>query len=247
MRYALLSDIHANHVALEAVMNVLKRHHFHRTIILGDLVGYATGCNESIQILRDLKGKKVFVRGNHDKVAARLESGAYFNITALSAIAWTREHLTEENMSFLKSLPKGPVELSGDLLISHGSPIDEDEYIFTDYDAYRVFMAYPHRIILHGHTHIPVVFSLNEDGLRLTLVRSASFRLKLDPQTRYLINPGSIGQPRDRNPMASFAVLDDKRNTYTMERVPYDVEAARTMILKAGLPHNLANRLREGS
>ncbi|HPR64550.1 MAG TPA: metallophosphoesterase family protein [Thermoanaerobaculia bacterium] len=247
MRYLILSDIHSNIPALNAVLESTRRHYYNRTLILGDLVGYGADCNEVVTAVRLLKGKKQSVRGNHDKVAAGLEHGAYFNITALSAIAWTRRALSAENLTFLKAVPRGPASVSKELLICHGSPMDEDEYLFTDYDAYRVFQAFPQRIILFGHTHIPMVFNLSSEGISITFPRESTFRLKLDPHSRYLINPGSVGQPRDRNPMAAFAILDDKRNSLMIQRVAYPIATAQKSIRDAGLPDVLARRLEEGA
>ena len=246
MRYLILSDIHANHLALRSVLKGVKKLYFHRMIVPGDLVGYGVGCNESIHMIRNTGKKTHYVRGNHDKVVCGLEDGSYFNPVALTAAAWTRNNLTEDHIRFLRDLPPGPVLLKDDILVCHGSPLDEDEYIFTDFDAYRVFQSFPNRIIIFGHTHIPMVFSFDGERLTVTVVRQMNWKLKLDPKSRYLINPGSVGQPRDKIPHASYALLDSKRNTLTIERVPYDVTAMQDQILNAELPPMLARRLREG-
>ena len=137
--------------------------------------------------------------------------------------------------------------MDGAFVICHGSPRDEDAYIFSDYDAYLNFSASDANVCFFGHSHIPSVFTLEPHGIRVDVIRGSHVRLKLKRDSRYLINPGSIGQPRDRNPEASFAFYDSEERVVTFERVPYDVEATREKIRQAGLPGMLGDRLLMGA
>jgi diadenosine tetraphosphatase ApaH/serine/threonine PP2A family protein phosphatase len=193
------------------------------------------------------EGRKLYIRGNHDRVAIGPDNGEGFNNAARQAALWTRDHLSHENMAFLRQLPVGPIATDDGVLVCHGSPFDEDEYVFTEFDAHKIFHAYPHKMILFGHTHLPSFFEISHRGeLAGFLVRQpTSFRL--DPSSRYLINPGSVGQPRDRNPHAAYAVYDENRTTIHFYRVEYDIAKAQEPILDAGLPRILADRLAVGA
>ena len=197
-------------------------------------------------MMRAVRVKKQFIRGNHDRVAAGLEEGAGFNPAAREAAVWTRDHLSGRNRRFLQELPVGPLQ-SGDLLLCHGSPHDEDEYVFTEHHAAQILSAYDAPVILYGHTHLPVIFSMDPQGLVWGSLVRAEGTFRLAEGHRYLINPGSVGQPRDRNPDASFAILDTAKRTVQFMRVPYAVEKTQASILKAGLPRVLADRLSHGA
>jgi diadenosine tetraphosphatase ApaH/serine/threonine PP2A family protein phosphatase len=159
---------------------------------------------------------------------------------------WTRDHLSKPNRRFLEALTVGPIRQDG-IVICHGSPNDEDEYVFTEHHAAQIIVRYDAPIILYGHTHLPVVFTTDERRLVSgTLVRGEA-TFKLDASHRYLINPGSVGQPRDRNPEASCAIFDSDRMTVQFFRVPYDYTKTQYAIIKAGLPRILADRLRYGT
>jgi predicted phosphodiesterase len=140
------------------------------------------------------------IRGNHDKVACGLESGDLFNPVALKAARWTTEKLTPRNRKFLKTLPLGPTTVGGDFTICHGSPRDEDAYIFTDYDAYLNFRELDASVCFFGHSHIPCVFTLEPHGILVELVKEARVRYRLEKGLRYLINPGSIGPAATATP-----------------------------------------------
>lgn len=246
MRALVVSDLHSNAEALRAVMNRVRRKKFDQVICLGDFVGYGAQPNQVLDAMRTMRGRKVYIRGNHDRVVAGVEDGSGFNNAAKYAALWTREHLSAPNRRFLRELPLGPVE-DDKVLLCHGSPHDEDEYVFTESHAAQVFALHEAPIILYGHTHLPVIFSLDGRGrIRGNSVRGDVI-VRLDPERRYLINPGSVGQPRDRNPDASFLMLDSDRMTVQFFRVPYDVEKTQTSILKAGLPRILADRLEYGT
>ena len=247
MRALVVSDLHSNAEALRAVMNKVRRKKFDQVVCLGDFVGYGAQPNQVLDTMRTLKGRKLYIRGNHDRVAAGLDDAEGFNHAAKYAALWTRDHLSAPNRRFLRDLPLGPVYHPSGVLLCHGSPHDEDEYVFNEYHAAQVMAVYDAPIILYGHTHLPVIFSLDERGR----VHGASIRdnvtLRLSKNARYLINPGSVGQPRDRNPEASFAIVDSDKLTVQFFRVPYDVAKTQLSIVKAGLPRILADRLAVGT
>ena len=247
MRYLILSDMHANWDAFEVVLRRARRKRFDAILVLGDLVGYGAAPNQVVEAVRRLSPRPFVVRGNHDKVATGLDPGTNFNQTALAAAQWTTERLTSVNLRYVRELPEGPVEVAEGLAICHGSPLDEDTYVFSDIDAFEIFSAFTTPVTFFGHTHIPSLFSLVGRRLGVTALRGASGRIVLDPEGRYLINPGSIGQPRDRDPRASYMTYDSDRRVVRWYRVPYPIAAAQKRIRKAGLPANLADRLAVGA
>ncbi len=245
-RYLILSDIHANQEALEAVLRAVSRRSYDAVLCMGDLVGYGASPNPVVRRLRQFK-HLVAVRGNHDKVCSGIEDGHNFNTAARQAALWTLKKLRPENRTFLLELPKGPREAAPGLWIAHGSIPEEDAYLFSDFDAYQVFEAHPFRVCFFGHTHFPMAFRHAGTGIELLPVKGDEFELEVDPAFRYLINPGSVGQPRDRNPKASFAEYSPGNGRLVVRRVPYDVASAAARIKRAGLPDNLANRLALGA
>jgi predicted phosphodiesterase len=246
VRILVVSDLHSNAEALRAVFNRVRRKKFDQVVCLGDFVGYGAQPNQVLDTMRTVRAGKLYIRGNHDRVAAGIEDGLGFNHAAKHAALWTRDHLSAPNRHFLQELPCGPVRKDG-YLICHGSPHDEDEYVFNDFHAAQVFAMHDAPVIFYGHTHLPVVFARDDKNrIRGTAIRDEAI-VRLDPALRYLINPGSVGQPRDRNPMASFAMYDSSRHTVQFFRVEYDVEKTQTAILKAGLPRILADRLAHGT
>lgn len=251
MRYLILSDIHANWQALEAVIRHVRRKRFDRVIFLGDAVGYGASPNRVIEWLRGLRPTAVAVRGNHDRVCGGLDGGEYFNSYALQAARWTLDHLDERNLQFLNELPQGPLAVDGGLAICHGSAVDEDSYIFSAADAAQVFRALPHELTLFGHTHVPSLFTLRptDDGAEIEVALLSGRRavVDLEPGCRYLLNPGSVGQPRDRDPRAAYALYDDRHRRVHVYRVGYSAASARRRILQAGLPPVLGDRLLYGA
>jgi predicted phosphodiesterase len=245
MRYLILSDIHANHEALSAVLAHVKRKRWDKAVVLGDVVGYGANPNQAVDLVRRLK-PLVAIRGNHDKVCSGIEDGEMFNRVALQAAMWTRRKLTPSNLRWLQSLPEGPVVVDGVFAVAHGTPIDEDAYIFGEIEALNVFRQTAFPLCFFGHSHFPVVFGLSPDAIQTVLTSPPSFRFRLEPGVRYLINPGSIGQPRDGIPLASFAMFDSGTRTVSVYRLPYQIERAQQKILEAGLPRPLADRLALG-
>lgn len=255
MKYLVLSDIHANLEALEAALAAAGA--YDRALLLGDLVGYGADPNAVIDRVRTLP-VAARIRGNHDKVAAGLESTDGFNYVAREAITWTASALTPENLEWLGALPCGPIAVDAAVEICHGTPFDEDMYVFDDIDALRALRAAQRPLCLYGHTHVPAVFrftSASPPGVTpprqaaLDLIGPASessFTVELDRDCQYLVNCGAVGQPRDGNPAAAFGIVDIDAQTLTITRVGYDVGTAQEKILRAGLPDVLAKRLALG-
>lgn len=246
MRALVVSDLHANAEALRAVMAHVRRKKFDQVVCLGDFVGYGAQPNHVLDVMRTLPRPKLFIRGNHDRVASGLDDANGFNHAAKYAALWTRDHLSPINRNFLRELPQGPMRHEN-VMLCHGSPNDEDEYLFNEYHAQQVLSTHRTPFILYGHTHLPVVFSMDDRGRVGGMGVHDSRVVKLDPKLRYLINPGSVGQPRDRNPAAAFVILDTTKLTVQFFRVSYDVAKTQSSILKAGLPRILADRLAVGT
>jgi diadenosine tetraphosphatase ApaH/serine/threonine PP2A family protein phosphatase len=243
MVYLILSDIHANMEALEAVLAAAGP--YDHVLVLGDLVGYGADPNDVVERVRTLPSA-TFIRGNHDKVATRLASVEHFNYLARFAIQWTAEALTPANFEWLAELPVGPTAVDDIVEICHGAPFDEDAYIFDDLDVRRALAAAIRPLCLFGHTHVPAAFRLAGELYSIGPPRGDRFRLTLDDNARYLVNCGAVGQPRDGDPRAAFALLDTKTRSLTIIRVPYDVASAQARIINAGLPDVLAHRLAIG-
>jgi predicted phosphodiesterase len=240
VRYLVISDIHANLQALEAVLAHATPIGYDAVLCLGDLVGY--GADPSAVIHRTLALEPVgLIRGNHDKVCAGLEEPTLFNEVAKRSVAWTRRTLSAEETRLLVGLRTGPQRIADDVLICHGSPMDEDQYIFESAEAGLAMQAAEARLCLFGHTHVPAVFATADhpvtgtrDGFQLPSAGPA------------LINVGSVGQPRDGDPRAAYGILDADRHTIQLHRVAYDVKGAQRRIVEAGLPEWLAVRLERG-
>lgn len=249
MRALLLSDIHSN---LEALTAVLAAAPAYDTVWnLGDVVGYGANPNEVIDRVRQLGD--IVVRGNHDRACSGLSDVSDFNPIAARAARWTGAILTEEHTRWLRGLAAGPIHPDGPTVSCvHGSPLDEDQYLLTVRDAWRPLRQVETRINFFGHTHVQGGFATNgEEWFRLTPQfasrdQTEFYELRLRDGARYMLNPGSVGQPRDGDWRAAFALYDDEARTVTYYRVPYDVRLAQMRILSAGLPDRLAIRLREG-
>ena len=246
MRALVVSDLHSNAEALRAVLNRVRRKKFDTVICLGDFVGYGAQPNQVLDTMRQLRGRKIYIRGNHDRVASGLDDANGFNHAAKTAALWTRDHLSPPNRRFLRDLTHGPT-LAGGVLLCHGSPYDEDEYVFNVHHAAQVLALYEAPFILFGHTHLPAVFSIDQDRCVKGFAVRSDATVRLEPNERYLINPGSVGQPRDRNPFASCILFDTEKRSVRFLRVEYDIDKAQASILKAGLPDVLAQRLRYGT
>ena len=187
------------------------------------------------------------VRGNHDKVASGLELAEGFNAVAKSAAHWTFETLTPEKRAWLAALPVGPAVVDDLIEICHGSPFDEDAYIFDELDVMRALKVSTRPLCLFGHTHYPATFKLTGDSFE-SAGRSLETEviLDLEPGSKYLMNPGSVGQPRDGDPRAAYAIVDETDRHVELIRLPYAVEDAQAKVISAGLPEILAQRLSFG-
>jgi len=249
LRILVLSDIHGNLEALEACLEAAPPHD--RVFNLGDIVGYGANPNETLERARGLGG--IFVRGNHDKACSGLSNLAGFNPIAGLAARWTRQTLTPENLDYLRGLPQGPVAAMENVECVHGSARDEDEYVMMSRDALSLLQESTVPVTFFGHTHIQCAFILESKGRFqgvLPAYPSSSgeqqIEVRLKAEARYLINPGSIGQPRDGDPRAAFLLYDADESFITFHRVPYKIADAQKKILAAGLPDRLAERLSEG-
>ena len=244
MRYLLLSDIHANLQALDAVLADATAAGYDEVLMLGDLVGY--GGDPGAVIDRTLALEPLaMIRGNHDKVAAGLEPAALFNDIARQSIEWTAETLSPEHLRMLAELPKGPRLVTPEIEISHGAPFDEDYYIFDTSDAGRAINAAGARLSFFGHTHVPALFATADDPVR-PVDGASPDDLALPAAGPALINVGSVGQPRDGDPRAAYGLLDMTTRMLSMRRVLYDIAGAQRRIRDAGLSPYLALRLERG-
>jgi diadenosine tetraphosphatase ApaH/serine/threonine PP2A family protein phosphatase len=246
MRYLVLTDLHANLEALDACLRDATARGFDRAVVLGDLVGYGADPNAVIDLVLALDPIAI-VRGNHDKVACGLDQAEGFNIVARSAARWTLDALTPEHRAWLAALPEGPRVVDDLVEICHGSPFDEDAYVFDELDAVRALKVSTRPLCLFGHTHCPITFELSGSVIdAVGAARSSASgetRVDLEPASKYLINPGSVGQPRDGDPRAGYAIVDVERRSVELYRLTYPVAEAQAKVIRAGLPEVLAHRL----
>ena len=246
MRYLVISDIHANLEAYETVMAEAAPLGYEKVLVLGDLVGYGADPNAICDRIRALQ-PHALIRGNHDKVGSGIESPEGFNAVARSAIRWTYDQLTPDNRGWLASLPAGPMVVDELIEICHGTPFDEDAYVFDDLDALRALHAARRPLCLFGHTHVQVGHYLSRDQFGVATADEARpLTIALEEQNRYLVNPGSVGQPRDGDPRAGFGIVDTTAREMTIYRVEYPIAKAQARILEEGLPEVLAQRLALG-
>jgi diadenosine tetraphosphatase ApaH/serine/threonine PP2A family protein phosphatase len=238
MRYLVLSDIHANIQALDAVLADAAGRGYTEILCLGDFVGYGGDPETVLERLRDLP-RVTSVRGNHDKVAAGLWPSTGFSADAGVAIEWTSRVLSARAIAFLTELPKGPRELD-DVLFCHGAPFDEDYYIFSVSDARRAARDVKTSLCLFGHTHVCAAYNSNGSPIRV------DDAIEITGPGPWLVNVGSAGQPRDGDPRAAYGILDTDRSHVEFYRVEYDIPAAQRRIRDAGLPPWLAERLAIG-
>lgn len=245
MRYLVISDIHGNWEALDAVIR-----HCHgaydEALCCGDLVGYGADPNRVVDWVRE--NARAAVRGNHDKACSGLDDLEWFNPVARAAAEWTGRSLTPGNLQYLRNLPKGPVAVDS-FQILHGSPLDEDDYLVSAVSVAQIRSYLEKQVSLFGHTHLQGGFLCHRNGvMRLARPRPDEDRevLRLDPDAWYLINPGSVGQPRDGDARAAYLIYDRDARLIEYRRVAYDVCLAQEKILAAGLPELLAARLATG-
>ena len=245
MRYLIISDIHGNLDAFETVL-AHAAGKWDRVLVLGDLVGYGAEPGAVIDRVLSLE-PDIVIRGNHDKAACGIDDGSQFNAVARLAAKWTGDQLTPEQLAYLRALPMGPVEIDALTEICHGAPFDEDHYIFDGSDARMAFEASQHPLCLYGHTHLPAVFRRMDEHFEGGVPDpDREVVISLQRGVQYLVNAGSIGQPRDGDPRAGYGILDPDARELRLYRVPYPVDEAQRKIVAAGLPASLANRLALG-
>ena len=241
MKYAIISDIHGNLEALQSVLSDIERHGIETIICLGDLVGYGPNPNECVELIRDKAD--IVLAGNHDHAPVGKLDISYFNPWARTAIEWTREQLAASTVEFLTGLPLKK-DVDG-FTVVHATPFRPEEwnYIITIGDAIKNFPEFPGQICFIGHSHVPMVISL-DDGDVCSVVRENPVNIK--DGLRYIINVGSVGQPRDFNPLACFGIYDDLEKVYELCRVEYDIATTQSKIKESNLPAFLAERLEVG-
>lgn len=244
MRVGVLSDIHSNYEALEAVLEEAAARGVEGWWLLGDAVGYGGDPDAVVERLRSLPLLGA-VRGNHDKVVAGVEEPEGFSPTARDAALRTRALIRETTRAFLCALPKGPLRVSSHIALCHGSWHDEDLYLLRPEEMLRVLRDMEGSVLFFGHTHQAGLYA--EWNGRLQKVPWAPHApTQLLREGKYLVNPGSVGQPRDRDVRAAYAIFDTHSWKLTLSRVPYNIEKAQHRILAAGLPEIHAFRLAEG-
>src|SRR5436190_2227116 len=239
MRFAILSDVHANLEALEAVLADARGRKCTRFVCLGDVVGYNASPGECVRVIRELDCP--VVKGNHDDAASRLAPPGDFNEIAERAIAWTRDRLTEGDKEWLDGLPlQTPVH---DFTIVHATLETPGQwgYVFNNLDAAASFTYQHTTVCFFGHTHVPMAF-IRDEGVQ----RQQIDKLRIDPSKKYFINVGSVGQPRDGDWHAAYCIYHIDGNVVEQRRLKYDLESAQKKIIDAGLPHLLAERLAIG-
>lgn len=240
MRYAVIADIHSNLEALEAVLVDLADKGIDEYVCAGDVVGYGADPKACLDRVRDLC--TVSVAGNHDWAVARTLSMEFFNAYARAAIEWTWNQLPEEDIEWLRDRPL-QADIGAAAMIVHSTVHDPEafDYLLTSYDAYLSIKVLEKPLCFVGHSHIPITF-IERGGLGFTFADE----IDLARFSKAIVNPGSVGQPRDENPQASYAIYDSGRRKVTLHRVPYDIETCCEKIERAGLPQMLSDRLRVG-
>jgi predicted phosphodiesterase len=246
MRFLVLSDIHANATALEASLAAVEGR-WERVVCLGDIVDYGPDPNEVTERVKALD--PIIIRGNHDKAVTGLIDLEGFNPLAQIAAQWTREHMEPGNLSYVTEMAAGPVTVDS-LTLVHGAYQDEDEYVFVPMQAMSGLLESPTDVTFFGHTHYQGGFSYRAGQIGVIQLKpdpGPKFAaLRLERGTRYLLNPGSIGQPRDGDPRAAFAIADMDHQVIEFWRVPYDIAAVQERMREAGLPGPLIDRLAAG-
>lgn len=242
MRYAIISDVHSNIEAFKAVLSGIHKESADKIVFLGDIIGYGPDPNECIKEI--IKIADITIAGNHDHAAIGLMDLSYFNPYARDAIEWTMGKLTEGERSYLSKLPLTAEIASDDVFLVHATPKRPQDwnYIFTENDAVENFGYFKHRICFIGHSHVPVIIVKDKYGSLGVM----GDEIEIKTGYRYIINAGSIGQPRDGNPASAYALYDSDDSTVSIKRVPYDYSKTQEKMKKAGLSPYLIERLAVG-
>lgn len=241
-RVAVFSDIHGNYHAMQAVLETVDDEDVDLVVCCGDVVGYGARPNECVDELR--KRNIPVIAGNHDHACLLLTDISNFNDIAKAAVIWTKEVLREDNVAFLRQMPLTITDQANNIFFVHASPKDPGEwnYILTMGEARTNFNYFKEQVCFIGHSHQPFIIE-NENG---NLACPSRPEIELRENHRYLINVGSVGQPRDHNPDACFVICDLEEKRLEIRRIPYDLPGAQRAILEAGLPRELAERLAHG-
>jgi len=241
MRYGLISDIHGNIEAFEAVLDDIKKERIDRYLCVGDVVGYGADPKEAIRLVKFIK-PEVLIAGNHDWGAAGLFDLEYFNDEARASLLWTKGVLNHSETDYLESFKL--VYETKEFTLVHGSleAPEKFKYIQDSGDAYLTSRLAKTPLCFVGHSHKPAIFYSIDGKMKALGTKS----VKMGPDKRYVINIGSVGQPRDGDPRASYAIYDTVESTVEIKRVSYYIDGAREKIVRAGLPSFLADRLLEG-
>jgi predicted phosphodiesterase len=234
--------MHANWEALEAVLEAAEGQ-YEKILCCGDLIGYGADPNAVAEWTR--VNASAVIRGNHDKAGVNLTDLEWFNPIAQAATIWTHNVLTPENMEYVRNLAMGPMQV-GNFNLVHGSPLNEDEYLVNASEAAEAFAYQPTPLVFFGHTHLQGGFAFQRKKVWKIDSGGDPGLLELTSDCAYLINPGSVGQPRDGNPLAAYALYDSEEETLLYQRTPYDIAKAQDKIRQAGLPGVLADRLSVG-
>jgi len=240
MRYALISDIHSNSEALEAVLKDAQEQKVQSYLCLGDIVGYGAEPSICVERVRGLNG--IVIAGNHDYAVCGKTDTSYFNTYARKAVQWTSQQLSKEQLAYLENLPL--VHESKDYCLAHGSLNGPEnwEYILAEEDAMNSFELLKQNVLFVGHSHVPFIFTLENDQVS----GSDPHDFTLKSGAKYIVNIGSVGQPRDMDNRSSYCIFDEEKASVQFRRIPYDFHRTQKKILDAKLPELLALRLELG-
>lgn len=246
MRFLILSDIHANSEGLGAVLADAAGQ-YDTVVCCGDIVGYNPDPIHAIEWCRS--NCQSIIRGNHDKVIAGIDDLDWFNPIAQASARWTMTQLSDDDLTYLRELPQGPLAVGDAFQIFHGAPFDEDEYVLSPDTAEECFSRLQAPLAFFGHTHVQGGFFQKHrrlGGIGRPSPEEAELVVELEANTMYIVNAGSVGQPRDRDPRAAYAIYDSDQRLVRLRRVEYDVAKTVEKIRAAGLPDALGLRLFDG-
>jgi len=245
MLHAVISDIHSNYEALKEVLEFLKGRNINNYIICGDIIGYGPQPIECINAVRELGDKAKIVLGNHDAVIISRMDIKWFNDYAKKSIEMTMHKIDPDMVSWFSNIPE-KIEF-GNILLVHGSPRSPlKEYLLSEIQYRNNLENLSSNIVFYGHTHIPMYFCKDENGKNIGDFIKPFAKIKIRENSMFFINPGSVGQPRDGNPMASFGIFDDEKMIFELIRMEYDVKKVQELMKEMNMPHLLIDRIQMG-
>lgn len=241
MRYGIFSDIHSNLEALDTVIEAYRKEVINKYLCVGDVIGYAANPRECIEKVKTLT--TVTVAGNHDWAAVDLFSLDYFNPLAKESLLWTKNNLNDSSKYFLQSLQL--IYKNENLTLVHGTLNNPQEfnYLFDSYAAFETFRLLQNNVCFVGHTHVAGIFVLDQSN---NIHYREDNILNIEPENKYIINVGSVGQPRDEDPRAAYCIYDTEKKVIQIKRIRYAVETTRKKIFENNLPRFLGDRLLVG-